>query len=96
MKMLVMGAQHMHGTSRRTGNAYDMKQVFVAATQTPVQSDSRVLVPLGLNQSEIDLSDDGFKQFHLAQLKFPLELDLLTATEFRNGRAVTVVTGFKA
>jgi len=96
MKVFVLGAQHMHGTARASGNPYDMKQLFVAAAQSPVQSDNRTLIPLGLTQSVIDISDEGFKQFHRAQLVYPIELDVTTDTEFRNGRAVTVITGFHA
>ncbi|PHR16504.1 MAG: hypothetical protein COA38_21780 [Fluviicola sp.] len=95
MKVLVLGAQRMHGVGRESGNPYDMKQLFIAAPQSPVQTENRVLIPIGLTQSVIDLSEDGFKQFHMAQLSYPVELDVTTDTEFRNGRAVPVVIGFK-
>lgn len=95
MRVLVIGAQKMSGISARTGNSYLMRQIFLVAASTPVNTANRVLEPVGMAAVPMDITEDAFERLNSAKLTFPITLDLEEQTNISSGRPVTEITGFK-
>jgi len=93
MKVLVCGVRAQSGKSK-AGNDYDMKQLVVLSQIEGVARDNLSIRGAGFEEGRIDLTDEGFNNFISANHTYPQLLDCITDTEFRQGRAVTVVTGF--
>lgn len=94
MKMQVLGVKRIVGTSKTTGNPFDMCRLF---GMVPVENVSKATLQItgaGFELAEIELDPEALPSF-LAQ-KFPVLLDLETDSRPFMGKFETVVSGIKA
>lgn len=76
MRVKCRGAYHMAGTSKKSGNAYEMCNLVIEIAQETVSNASMNRVGLGFDQKELELSPACFERMKSMNLSFPCELDL--------------------
>jgi hypothetical protein len=76
MRVKARGAYHMAGTSKKTGNAYEMCNLVIEINQETVANATMKRVGLGWDQKELELSPACFERMKGMALSFPCELDV--------------------
>lgn len=92
MKMQVLGAKHVGGTSK-AGSEFDIHALIV---RVPIESGSFGKVRIagaGYETADVDLDPAALPQFLALQGRYPLELELLTEQKFHRGEFKTFVIG---
>lgn len=93
MKLQVLGVKRIHGTSSKTGNDFDMCNLFgIVPVQTGSGKSTKV-EGYGFETAELPLDPLALHQF--ANLKFPCTLELITDSRPYMGKLETFVTGFQ-
>lgn len=94
MRVMVFGAMHMTGKSRKTGAAYDMARLYVASDIRPASKEDYVRVGCGFEAAEVDCEPEVVAA--LVGRTFPAILTLKTEMRLQGGKFVPVVTGLLA
>jgi hypothetical protein len=92
MKALVIGVTRMTGTSKKTGRPYDMARCHVLQPCQIGGTQETMRAGFGFQAAELDLRPDAITKF--GNMKFPVELELITGSEMMFGRLITIVEGF--
>ena len=103
MKVFAVGVTQSTGISKKDGNAaYLITTLRVLSDFIPYSNKTAEHKPgqpnhqvagFGKDLSEIPVAPEIFTSFN--KVSFPCSLELVTDSEFRNGRMQTVVTNFK-
>jgi len=93
MKAYVCGVKRMAGTAKSTGNAYEMCNISVMTPVEQVNNPKMQINGAGFAIMEIPLDVVALPQF--MNLKYPVQMVLVTDVRMRSGKAETVVTGFE-
>jgi len=96
MKMLVAGVKRIAGTSKKTGNDYDMPRLFGLVPVEKVKNAGMEITGYGMEQSEMNLDPEALESFKQYEGRFPLMLDLETDVMPRFGKFESVVVGVKS
>jgi hypothetical protein len=95
MKLNVLGVKRIHGTSSKSGNDFDMCNVFgIVPVQTGGGKSTKV-EGYGLEVAELPLDPACMDQFKQWEGKYPLQLDLETDSRPYMGKLETFVIGVK-
>lgn len=76
MRVKARGAYHMTGTSKKSGNAYDMCNLVIETAQETTANANMKRVGLGLDQKELELTPECFERMQRMNLSYPCDLDL--------------------
>ena len=94
MKAVVIGVTRMTGTSKKNGRPYDMARCLALQPVQVGGTQETMRAGFGYQAAEIDLRPEALAKF--SQLKFPVELELITGSEMMFGRLITIVEDFRA
>ena len=92
MRVQVIGVKSIAGTSSKTGNPFEICNLFAIVPIQAGGSGTVKVVGHGLEVAEIPLDPSAISAF--AGLPFPLFLDLKTDARPYMGKLETFVTGF--
>lgn len=78
MKAQIMNIYNMHGTSRKTGNKYDMKRISILEPLTEIDSENCTRTGFGYVLNDYQVSDRAYSELVevLKSAKFPVQLNL--------------------
>lgn len=93
MKANVCGVKRMAGTAKGSGNAYEMCNISVLVAVEQVNNPKMQINGAGFDTMELPLDVAALPQF--MNLKYPMQMTLLTDVRMRAGKPQTVVTGFE-
>jgi len=79
MKAVVIGVTRMTGTSKKNGRPYDMARCLVLQPVQVGGTQETMRSGFGYQTAELDLRTDALPKF--SQVKFPVELELITGNE---------------
>lgn len=91
MKVNVLGVKRIHGTSGKTGNAYDICNVLCIVPIELTDSKNMKLEGYGFDSVELALDPKAIPLF--SDVKFPSVLDLETDSRSFMGKLETFVIG---
>lgn len=94
MKAFVIGVKRIAGTSRKSGNEFDMCRVMIGSPIQAVQNDSLTVQGFGYEVNEIPLDVEALAQFRTVRL--PAMVDLETDNRPFKGKLEVVVVGVRA
>jgi hypothetical protein len=94
MKAFVIGVKRVAGTSKKTGNDFDMSRVLVGTPIQPVRNDRMTVEGFGYEVNEIPCTDEALGQFR--GVKLPGVVDLVSDTRAFRGKLEVIISGVNA
>lgn len=91
MRVHALGVYRMTGTSKKSGNAYDMAKLVIQVPVEVVAMQSMKRVGYGYGAKELDLDVDCLAKFGAFQ--FPCDLDLEIGSRVSSFGLEAIVTG---
>lgn len=90
MRVQARGAYQMKGTSKASGNAYDMYNLVIEIRQETVTRPNMTRIGLGLDQKELQMTPECFAKIQAKNIPFPCPCDLVVGSQvgFRGLEAV--------
>jgi len=92
MQAIAIGLSKMAGTSKGTGNQYEMHRLTIIIANKNVSSAKFNKVGLGYEPMDLPVAEVAFPK--LQSLIFPCRIDLTMDHEPRGGKVEAVVAGF--
>lgn len=81
MRVTVRGAYTMKGTSKKSGNAYDMCYLVIETKQESVANANMTRVGLGYDSKELEMETGAFERLSRAGVTFPVQADLVVGAK---------------
>lgn len=94
MRVHALGVYRMNGTSKKSGNAYDMAKLVIQVPVEVVANQNMKRIGYGYDSKELDLEAESINKF--AQFQFPCDLDLEIGSRVSAFGLEAIVTGAKA
>lgn len=90
MRVQARGAYQMKGTSKTSGNAYDMFNLVIETRQETVNRPTMTRIGLGLDQKELQMTPECFAKIQAKNIPFPCACDIVVGSQvgFRGLEAV--------
>lgn len=95
MQVTARGAYRMKGTSKTSGNAYDMFNLVIEKPQENVSRPNMQRDGMGLDQQDLELTPECFQKLKVAGLPWPCRLELVVGSRVGFRGLESVIEDFK-
>ncbi len=92
MQAIAIGLFKLNGTSKGTGNQYEMFRLSILTHSKNVSSAKFNKFALGLESMDLPVAESAFAK--LGSITYPCHIDLKMDHEARSGKVEAVVAGF--